>query len=64
MHIKTRHIQAIGNELISLPTKNLTLDHIGDAVKSSLTSECYESNFQTIRKWQHPQISVHHFYAP
>ena len=46
-----RHIQDIGNKLISHPTKTLTPGHIGDVVKIPIRSERYDSIFQTMRKW-------------
>ena len=58
-----RHIQAVGNKRIILPTKHTTPDNIGDVGNSPLKYEWYESIFQTIIKWQHPQHSVHNFYV-
>ena len=58
---KIRHIQTIGNKLISLPKKLPTPDHIGDVVKISLRSDWYDSIFQTMIKWNYKQHSVHHF---
>ena len=57
-----RHIHYIEEKLSSLRTKLPTPYHIGDVVKKFLRSEWYYSIFQSMRKWQHPQHSVHHFY--
>ena len=45
-----RHIKAIGNKLISLPTKPPTPDNIGDVVNSPLISEWYNSIFSNYEK--------------
>ena len=46
MHIEKKiNIQAIGNKVISLPTKTSTQDHIGDVVNSPLRYEWYDSIF-------------------
>ena len=63
MFNQIRHIQEIGNKLISLPTKSTTPDHIGEVLNISLRYEWYDSIFSNYEKWQHPQPSVHHFYA-
>ena len=59
-----RYIQFIGNKLISRPKKSPTPDHIGDLVKIPLRYKFYDPIFQIMRKWKHPQHSVHHFYVP
>ena len=48
MFNKVIHIQAIGENLISLTTKPPTPDHIVDVVKSPLRSEWCDSIFQTV----------------
>ena len=56
-----RNIQAIGTNIIILPIKHPAPDHIVDMVKIPLRSECYDSIFQTMIKWRHPQQPVHLF---
>ena len=45
-----RHIQAIGNKLISIPKKSPEPDHIEDVVDSPIRSECYDSIFSNYEK--------------
>ena len=45
-----KHIQAIGNKLISIPTKPPTPDHSCDALKVPLRSEWYEPIFENYEK--------------
>ena len=52
------------NKIISLPTKPPSRDYIGDVIKSPIISEWYNLIFQTLRKLQDPQHSVHHFIVP
>ena len=56
MHIQSNQTHpGHWEKLISLPKKPPTSDHIVDLVKSSITSEWYDSIFQTMRKCQHLQ---------
>ena len=41
-----RHIQAIGNKMVSLPTNPPAPDHIGDILKSTIRSKIYNSIFE------------------
>ena len=50
---KIRHIQAIGNKLISLSKKYPTPDHIMGIFKSSIKYERHDSIFQNTRKCKH-----------
>ena len=47
-----RHIQEIGNKLISIPKKPPTPDHIGDVVKSPLRYDWYDSIFSNDEKME------------
>ena len=47
-----RHIQTIGNKLISLPANPPIPDHIGDVVKSPLHDEWYDSIFTNCDKME------------
>ena len=55
MHIQSNHkIQAIGNKLINLPTKNPKPDHIGYVFKITLISDWYDSicsNYEKMEKY-------------
>ena len=59
-----RHTQDIRNKLVSI-TKNLQ-HHIILEIQSKALSDLNNMTqcFQTIRKWQYPKYSVHHFYLP
>ena len=49
---KIRHIQALGEKIISLPMKPPSPDHIGFIVKSPLRSEWYDSIFTYYEKME------------
>ena len=47
-----KHINEIGNKLISLPKKHPTPDYIGDLLNSPLVSEWYNSIFSNYGKME------------
>ena len=49
-----RHIQYIGNKLISLTSKTTVTYHIGDIGNIPLVSDWYDSIFQTMIKRHTP----------
>ena len=57
------HIQAIGNKIISLPTKPLTPYNIGDVVKYPVQYDWYDSIFSNYDKMEKTTThSMHYFY--